>query len=409
MTDSPRAWRPLVRGELASRSLEAVEGIARALAAPEATGSPGLGLNGGRAGLALFFAFVERALGDEAAGARAELLLDRAITELGETPNPASNLYTGFAGLAWVVEHLTAGEGGGREVEVESGDGEDLNSSVDTALGIVLRHTPWNDEFDLLGGLVGYGVYALERGPRASAAPLLAAVVARLAERSRPGEGGRGRVWTRSDVPERRPDPGMAHGAAGVIALLARIAREGAEERVRGEARALLEEAIEGVLPAALDDGERGGEVAWCAGNLGLSAALFAAGRGAGRPDWEDAARGLARTAARRRLGADETLDPGLCHGTAGLCHLFHRLHRATGEDLFREAAVECLERTLDRRSPGSGVGGFLKRGKLPEGGFGWLADPGFLGGSAGIGLALLAAATPVEPAWDRLLLLSGR
>ena len=36
-----------------------------------------------------------------------------------------------------------------------------------------------------------------------------------------------------------------------------------------------------------------------------------------------------------------------------------------------------------------------------------WADDPGFLGGSAGIALALLAAATPVEPAWDRVLLLS--
>jgi hypothetical protein len=35
----------------------------------------------------------------------------------------------------------------------------------------------------------------------------------------------------------------------------------------------------------------------------------------------------------------------------------------------------------------------------------GWQDDPGFLTGAAGVGLALLAATTPVEPAWDRLLL----
>jgi lantibiotic biosynthesis protein len=34
-----------------------------------------------------------------------------------------------------------------------------------------------------------------------------------------------------------------------------------------------------------------------------------------------------------------------------------------------------------------------------------WRADPGFLTGSSGVGLALLAAATPVEPEWDRILL----
>jgi len=38
-----------------------------------------------------------------------------------------------------------------------------------------------------------------------------------------------------------------------------------------------------------------------------------------------------------------------------------------------------------------------------------WIAMPGILEGAAGIALALLAATTPIEPEWDRMLLLSGR
>ena len=37
----------------------------------------------------------------------------------------------------------------------------------------------------------------------------------------------------------------------------------------------------------------------------------------------------------------------------------------------------------------------------------GWIAEPSFLTGAAGIALALLAAATPREPRWDELLLVS--
>jgi hypothetical protein len=33
--------------------------------------------------------------------------------------------------------------------------------------------------------------------------------------------------------------------------------------------------------------------------------------------------------------------------------------------------------------------------------------DPGFIQGAAGVGLALLAAATGIEPAWDRVMLIS--
>ena len=36
-----------------------------------------------------------------------------------------------------------------------------------------------------------------------------------------------------------------------------------------------------------------------------------------------------------------------------------------------------------------------------------WRDDPGFLNGAAGIGLVLLAAASPLEPEWDRVLLAS--
>jgi hypothetical protein len=36
-----------------------------------------------------------------------------------------------------------------------------------------------------------------------------------------------------------------------------------------------------------------------------------------------------------------------------------------------------------------------------------WIADPGLLTGASGIALALLAATTDMEPAWDRMLLVA--
>ena len=57
-------------------------------------------------------------------------------------------------------------------------------------------------------------------------------------------------------------------------------------------------------------------------------------------------------------------------------------------------------------RRPGSGVGGF-QSAAFTESGVIWRDDSSFLTGAAGIGLALLAAITPVEPEWDRVLLLS--
>jgi hypothetical protein len=59
-------------------------------------------------------------------------------------------------------------------------------------------------------------------------------------------------------------------------------------------------------------------------------------------------------------------------------------------------------------RKPGEGCGGYLVWTSDGQPNTSkWTGDPGFLVGSAGIGLALLAAVSDVEPAWDRVLLTS--
>jgi len=96
-----------------------------------------------------------------------------------------------------------------------------------------------------------------------------------------------------------------------------------------------------------------------------------------------------------------------LCYGTAGLAHIFNRLHQATRERVFRNAARAWLERTLELRRNGRGIAGFAALDTTPAGERIWVAEPGILMGAAGTGLALLAALTPRKPSWDRLFLLS--
>jgi len=98
--------------------------------------------------------------------------------------------------------------------------------------------------------------------------------------------------------------------------------------------------------------------------------------------------------------------DAGLCHGTAGIAHLFNRMYQATGDALLADAARYWYERTLMVRKPGVEIAGYRVRladGSQPQ----RAARPGFLTGAAGIGLSLLSAISDVEPSWDRLLLVS--
>jgi hypothetical protein len=127
----------------------------------------------------------------------------------------------------------------------------------------------------------------------------------------------------------------------------------------------------------------------------------------AGRPDWADSALALARQAAgRARLSAGVS-DAGFCHGAAGAGHMFNRLYQATGESPLGDAARFWFDQTLALRQPGRGIAGFATRVPDDAGSVRWAPMPGLIDGASGIALALLAAASPQEPYWDGILLLS--
>jgi hypothetical protein len=87
-----------------------------------------------------------------------EQLLDSASEAVATQPLPP-DLYQGFTGIAWAVEHL-------RGTDVAE---EDPLTELDEALAGLLRTRPWQYHHDLVSGLVGLGVYALERLPRPGA------------------------------------------------------------------------------------------------------------------------------------------------------------------------------------------------------------------------------------------------
>src|SRR5262249_14088281 len=85
--------------------------------------------------------------------------------------------------------------------------------------------------------------------------------------------------------------------------------------------------------------------------------------------------------------------DPSLLNGAAGAAHMWNRISRITGDERCRTASLNWWEKAIE-----------LYEVTTPAAD---AAGAGFLGGSAGVGLALLGALTPVEPAWDALLCLS--
>jgi hypothetical protein len=365
------AWQPIADGELADRARGAVDAIGAAL-----TGAtPG--------DAALFHAYAASVLGDDASAARLDHALEAFLARL-ERGFEAPYLAGGLASAGWIVAHI-------------SEDSDELAAVFDVPLGELVAAEVWTDSYDLLRGLVGYGVYFLERGEAGRAG--VEHVVRHLAALAQHEAGGISwhtgpallPVHQRADAPAGYDNCGVAHGIPGAIAFLARAAEAGhdrARELAVGAIAWLsardLGPSPDGRFPAWIVGGTAPTRtrLAWCYGDLGIAVALWAAARRLGEPveRWHE----LAREAATRAVERTGVSNRGMCHGALGLAHLFNRCYQASGDLLLRAAARDWLSRGLAM----SGDDG-----------------EDVIEGAAGAGLALLAALADEEPGWDRLFL----
>jgi lantibiotic biosynthesis protein len=395
-------WQPLLTGTLRDAALESALALIRWLEPPQAKDQRSACLAAGAAGLAVCHAVVARECHDEQAHQRAVGCLDSAIDVLARQPFGMS-LYSGFTGIAWAADLV------GRLLP---GEAAERNDDIDLALAQAIRHYPKNGPYDLIDGLTGLGTYALARWPRPSAVECLTGIVAELDGRARRDADGvywwtpaaaltgpRGQLYPAGGV-----DVGVAHGVAGVLPLLARACGLGVAEAT---ARPLLDGAIRWLTAhlvespagptsgAFIADGAEPGPArsAWCYGDPGVAMALLLAAHDLGEPSWQLAGTQLALRAARRPPEDSGVADAGICHGTAGLTHLFTRMYGLTGERELADAAVAWAERTVAICQSGPAA-------RSPSG-------PGLLEGAAGTALALLAGCVPGQPVWDQMLLIS--
>ena len=422
------SWRPILDGALRERAFAAIQAISDSLRGASFDKIQDVSLASGHAGLAVLYAYLDLTQPEEGYDETAVQFLRLAIDALSASAMLPS-LYEGFTGIAWAVEHLKGGP--------LDPDEEDTNEDIDEVLKEYLNQSPWTDDYDLIGGLVGFGVYALERLPRPMAVECLERVIDRLDETAkRNTEGITWRTssellpqWQREICPNGYYNLGLAHGVPGVIAFLGQVGRE--RHSVRSlpsmstlslnKARSLLDGAVRWLLAQRLPDGagsrftswvapglepERS-RLAWCYGDVGIAAALLVAARCAGEPVWEREALDIARYTTERPPEQSGVVDAGLCHGAAGLGHIYNRIFQATGEERFKQAARFWFERTLDMRRVGQGIAGFsaLRSDELGE--ERRVDDSGILTGAAGIALALLSAVAPIEPEWDKMLLVA--
>jgi class I lanthipeptide synthase len=433
LTHELRAAATKVAIDVATR-LRSPDCVARAAAAamaqtafPETGRWAPHGLADGDTGLAVMSAQLDRCWpgeGWDITGHQQLTVAARAIERSG-CPNPG--LFAGWSGVAFAALGLS--RSGTRYRRLRTLLDSVLLRQTDMLIAEARtdRRGMSVGTFDLISGLTGVGAYLLARDQASGEFDALASVIDALLTITG-GEDALPRWYTPpeliADPAQRQFQPygslncGLAHGIPGPLSLMALAMSAGLtmpalDERVRQLADWLIAHRVNGkwgiTWPSTIPLDARGRTIpplpsrtAWCYGAPGVARSLWLAGTALGDDRLRDTAVEAMKVVYRTPRAEQGIDSPTLCHGAAGLLQITLRFAHDTRDDLFTGAPEQLVERILLAHEPDSIVAmrDVEHDGRKVE-------RAGLLIGAAGVALALLAAATDVEPTWDRAFLLA--
>jgi lantibiotic biosynthesis protein len=266
----------------------------------------------------------------------------------------------------------------------------------------------WPAHFDVISGLAGIGIYALERAQQPRGPELIKRTLHHLSSLAvqdadflywptKPHMMPTSPLWGRLNQTV-VADIGMAHGNAGVVALLAKIVKSGVHAEL---AEPMLERSVNWLLAQKNRDSSMGAfpnivndpapsRGAWCYGDFGVANAILLAGQSLSSSKLLDEGLGIIHGACLRSTESLAISNPWLCHGFSGLAHLLHRMHNTFGIDLHKSMSARLFKEALATEDS------YLATASQEE-----RVQWSFLEGRIGNSLAYLDACTEASVRWD--------
>ena len=394
------------------------------------------GVAQGYAGLAIMCRYLDACFPDDDWDVIGHGYLELAVRDMEQRSSLPAGMFGGLSGLAFATWSLS--QGGKRYRKLLAAVEEAL---LPQAIGLANRLAIQKKDvsvgqFDLISGLSGVGAYLLCRKDEPQVAAALRAVLGSLVALTGAEEGLPrwytpvhllGDEKTMPLYPNGNLNCGLAHGIPGPLGLLSLahlsgVTVDGMEEAIVRVATWLWQHRLDdqwglnwptavrveadGTVPPCLSRESASpfepSRTAWCYGSPGVARALWFAGEALDNSEYRQLAVETMEAVYRRPLEVRRIDSPTFCHGVAGLLQIVLRFAHDTGLPQFTEAAHALGEQLLSLYQPDTLLGYY----SLEPGG-NRVDQPGLLDGVPGVVLVLLAAATPVEPGWDRLFLLS--
>jgi hypothetical protein len=446
-------WSPLASPEQSAVAVQLSLGVAERLREPASveeavirarlqSGTPGApqwaahGFAQGYAGLALLWGQLDRCFPnagwDEVAHEHLQIAAEGTAAQLWLPPGA----FGGIGGLAFAADYLSrSGTRYGR-----------LLATLERGIvrGVAPRIAQLDDyrngaptaAFDVISGLSGVVPFLLTRRESPEVEKTLTGLVrslVALAEEvdglprwySPPGFSKPADDYLLQQYPHGYLNCGLAHGLPGPLAALsvahlAGVRAAGLEEAIDRFAGWLIGHRLDDAwginwptglgIRAPGEPGERilplegatPARAGWCYGSPGVARALYLAGRCLDQPGYCDLAVEAVEAVLRRPVPARGIDSPTFCHGVAGLLQVMLRFAHETRSAAIRAGAGDLIDQIVSLHEPESLLGF-----RSIEYAGARVDQPGLLDGAPGVALVLLAAACAVEPAWDRIFLLS--
>ena len=372
-------------------------------------------LASGYPGIALFYSYYSQFTQDTHYQNLSSSIIENCFEYIAQ--NDATYTFAdGIAGLGWTIQHLLKNN-------LLEGT-EDALDEIDDYLKQVSIYQIKSGNYDFLHGSMGCGIYFLERANKVSHDALgkLINGLSKTAVRKEEGI-----FWPDRfiNAAQNRQDLianfGLAHGLPSIAVFLSKVYNKDIKQI---QCKELLEQCINFMLSyasylktsknflpqsilygAKLNEVDYKGRLAWCYGDLGIAIALYQASISLTRDDWKQIAVNIVINTTHRIHYEDTMIvDGGVCHGMAGVAHIYKRFYYYTENVLFLDSANYWYSRLL-KFIENRGIDNFSEW-YPPQNK--WIESFGLLTGLAGVGISLISAVSDdIEPKWDRCLLLS--